>query len=177
MESLPSLLTYLFTCLLTYLLTYLLAYLLTYLITYLLACLLTYLLTNLLAYLLTYLLTYILTYSLTYPLTPHGTVLQKLTGSQLVKKFPAFYGTRRFITAFTSARTCLYPEPARSSPYPHIPLPQDPSSHLTLGLPSGLFPSDFPTKTLYTTLLSSPHISYMPRPSHSSVFYHPNNIR
>jgi len=27
-----------------------------------------------------------------------------LTGSQLVKKFPAFYGTRRFITSYTSAR-------------------------------------------------------------------------
>ena len=26
-----------------------------------------------------------------------------LTGSQLVKKFPAFYGTQRFITTFTSA--------------------------------------------------------------------------
>jgi hypothetical protein len=31
-------------------------------------------------------------------------LLEKLTGSQLVKKFSAFYGTRRFITAFTSAR-------------------------------------------------------------------------
>jgi hypothetical protein len=31
-------------------------------------------------------------------------VLQRLSGSQLVKKFPAFYGTRRFITMFTSAR-------------------------------------------------------------------------
>ena len=28
----------------------------------------------------------------------------KLTGYQLVKKFPAFYGTRRFITTFTTAR-------------------------------------------------------------------------
>jgi hypothetical protein len=28
------------------------------------------------------------------------------------------------------------------------------SSHLCLGLPSGLFPSGFPTKTLYTPLLS-----------------------
>jgi len=36
--------------------------------------------------------------------TPQSRVLlEKLTGSQLVKKFPAFYGTRRFITTFTSA--------------------------------------------------------------------------
>ena len=33
-----------------------------------------------------------------------GVLLEKLTDSQLVKKFPAFYGTRRLITAFTSAR-------------------------------------------------------------------------
>ena len=31
-------------------------------------------------------------------------LLEKLTGSQLVKKFPAFYGTRRFVTTFTCAR-------------------------------------------------------------------------
>ena len=38
-------------------------------------------------------------------LTPWSRVLlEKLTGFQLVKKFPTFYGTRRFITAFTSAR-------------------------------------------------------------------------
>ena len=37
-------------------------------------------------------------------LTPWSRVLlEKLIGSQLVKKFPAFYGTRKFITAFTSA--------------------------------------------------------------------------
>ena len=48
---------------------------------------------------------YLLTYLLTHLITPHSRVLlEKLTGSQLVKKFPAFYGTRRFITAFTSAR-------------------------------------------------------------------------
>jgi len=42
-------------------------------------------------------------------LTPRSRdLLEKLTGSQLVKKFPAFYGTRRFFTAFTSARhLCL----------------------------------------------------------------------
>ena len=44
-------------------------------------------------------------HSLTHSLTPWSRVLlEKLTGFQLVKKFPALYGTRRFITAFTSAR-------------------------------------------------------------------------
>jgi hypothetical protein len=38
-------------------------------------------------------------------LTPWSRVLlEKLTGSQLVKKFSVIYGIRRFITAFTSAR-------------------------------------------------------------------------
>ena len=38
-------------------------------------------------------------------LTPWSRVLlEKLTGSQVVKKFPAFYGTRKFITVLTSAR-------------------------------------------------------------------------
>jgi len=31
-------------------------------------------------------------------------ICEKQTGSQLVKKCPAFYGNQRFITAFTSAR-------------------------------------------------------------------------
>jgi len=31
-------------------------------------------------------------------------LVEKRTRSQLAKKFPTFYGTRRFITAFTSAR-------------------------------------------------------------------------
>jgi len=40
-----------------------------------------------------------------YLLTPWSRVLlEKLTGLQLVKKFPAFNGTRWFITALTSAR-------------------------------------------------------------------------
>ena len=40
-----------------------------------------------------------------YLLTPRCRVLlEKLAGLQLVKKFPAFYGTRRFITALTSDR-------------------------------------------------------------------------
>ena len=45
--------------------------------------------------------TYLLNYLRT---TRNRVLLEKLTGSQLVKEFPAFCGTRIFITAFTSAR-------------------------------------------------------------------------
>ena len=49
--------------------------------------------------------TYNVTPTITYLLTAWSRVLlEKLTGFQLLKQFPAFYGTRRFITAFTSAR-------------------------------------------------------------------------
>ena len=54
--------------------------------------------------------------------------------------------------------TYPYPEPARSSPCPHVLLPEDPSQYspiYALGLPSGLFPSGFPTKILYKPLFSS----------------------
>jgi len=41
---------------------------------------------------------------LTYLLTAWKRVLlEKVIGCQLVKKFPTFYGTRRFITALTGA--------------------------------------------------------------------------
>ena len=57
----------------------------------------------------------------TYLLTPWCRVLlEKLTGLQLVKKFPAFYGTRRFITALTSVRhmSLSWASPIQST-YPH----------------------------------------------------------
>ena len=95
----------------------------------------------------------------TYLLTPCSrALLEKLTGFQLVKKFPAFYGTRSFITAFTSVRhlSLSWASSFQSIPPHHtawrsiLML----SYHLSLGLPSGLFPPGFPAKTLYTPLPS-----------------------
>ena len=80
---------------------------------------------------------------LTYLLTPWcRVVLEKLTGLQLVKKFPTFHWTRRFITALTSVRhlSLSWASPIQSiNPHPTssrsiLIL----STHLCLGLPSGL---------------------------------------
>jgi len=47
------------------------------------------------------------THTLTYLLTPWSRVLiEKRNSSQLVKKFPAFYGTQRFIIALTHIQQC-----------------------------------------------------------------------
>ena len=113
-------------------------------------------------------------------LTPWCRVLlEKLTGLQLVKKLPAFNGTRRFITALTNVRhlSLSWASPIQSI-YPHPTSWRSIlilSTHLRLGLPSGLLPSGFPTKILYTVALLT-HTRYMPSPSHSSRFYHPHNI-
>jgi len=77
---------------------------------------------------------------LTYLLTPWCRVLlEQLTGLQLVKKSPAFHGSRRFITALTSVR---HPSLSWASPiqsiYPHATSWRSIlilSTHLRLGLP------------------------------------------
>ena len=73
--------------------------------------------------------------TLTYLLTPQSIVLlERLTSFQLFKKFPAFYGTQVSLPHSQVPATCPYPEPARSSPHPHIPLPEDPSNQLSCPL-------------------------------------------
>ena len=96
---------------------------------------------------------------LTYLLTPWCRVLlEKLTDLQLVKKSPAFHGTRRFITVLTSVRhlSLSWASPIQSI-YPHPTSTRSIlilSTHLRLGLPSGLFPSGFSTKTLSYAAIS-----------------------
>ena len=97
-------------------------------------------------------------------------LLEKLTGLQLVKKFPAFHGTPKFITALTSVchLSLTWASPIQSI-YPHTTSWRPIlilSTHLCLGLPSGLLPSGFPSKTLYT---ASPH-PYAPHAQPISFF-------
>jgi hypothetical protein len=94
-----------------------------------------------------------------YKLSPCSwALLEKPPVAQLLKNFPAFYGTRRFITVFTRA---LHWSLSRARWIQSIP-PYAISlrsilisrSHLRLGLTSYLFPSGFPTNILYTFLFS-----------------------
>jgi hypothetical protein len=94
----------------------------------------------------------------------------KVTDHQLLRKFPAFYGTPGFITAFTRARhlslSCAWSSQSMPTPRSNLIL----SFHLRLGLPNGQLPLEFPTKTQYAPLLSpfvlhAPPISVFPRKS------------
>ena len=99
------------------------------------------------------------TYLLTYLLTSWSRVLlQKLTGSAAIQEIPRIFGTRRFLTVLTSARhlslswanSIQSPQPPQTSWRSILIL----SSHLRLGLPIGLLPSGFTTRTLCTPLSS-----------------------
>ena len=102
---------------------------------------------------------------------------EKLTGSQLVKEFPAFFGTPK---VHYRIHKCPPPflilsqlDPVRA---PHLTSWRSLlilSSHLRLRLPSGLLPSGFPTKNP-ANASPLPHTCYMPRSSHSR-FDNPNS--
>jgi hypothetical protein len=81
-------------------------------------------------------------------------LLEKLTVTQPVKKFPTFYRTPRFITVFNRTRhcsvscaTCIQSSPSHPISLRSILIL---FSHLLVGLPSGLFPSGFPTQAFYS---------------------------
>ena len=124
---------------------------------------------------LTYLLTYLLTYSMVQ------------SPSWEANRFAAI----QEITRISRNPNVHYRTHKRSPPVSilgqpnpvHIPTPTSwrailiLSTHLHLGLPSGLLPSGFPSKTLH--LVNSPLLTHMPHmhtPSHYFRFYHPHNI-
>jgi hypothetical protein len=113
-------------------------------------------------------------------LTPWSSALhEKLTSPELVKKFPAFYGTRRFINEFTSY--CRHLSLSWTTAIQSICLPnpllEDPGLYhppiwATVQVVS--FHHVSPPKPWRTSpVLNTCH---MPRPSHSSWFDHPKNI-
>ena len=105
-------------------------------------------------------------------------LLEKLIDSQLVKKFPTFYGSWRLVTTFPrdcklSLSWAINPVHAPPSHFQefrlNIVIPSRPGS--SKWSPSLRFLHQNPVRTT-----SLPHTCYMPRPSHSSWFDHPNNV-
>ena len=108
----------------------------------------------------------LLTYLVSYLLTAFSRVLlEKLTGLQVVKKFPTLYETRRCITAFTSARRMSL---SLASSIQSIPIHTISwrsililSSHPHLGLPSGFFLQVSPPEPCIR-LSSHPYVLHAP---------------
>jgi hypothetical protein len=103
-------------------------------------------------------------------------LLEKPPIVQLLKNFSAFYGTRKFITVFTRALHWSLSW-AKSIQF----IPSHPISlrfililftHPRLGLPSGLFPSGFPSISYMHS--SSPHSCHVPCLSHPPWLDHSN---
>jgi len=72
--------------------------------------------------------------SISKQLTPWNRVLEKLIVTKLIKKYPAFYGTRRYITVFTRARHWSLSWTRRIQSTPSPPSVLILSSHLRPGL-------------------------------------------
>ena len=116
-----------------------------------------------------------ITYSNMYDM-PHNTLSDQLTNfltqlpvSLLAKQYPAFCGTKMFITLFTTARHAslswvklIQPTPSSISLRSRLIL----SIHLCLVLVNGLFPSGFPTEAPYV-----PHLSFVCAPCRTLLIH------
>jgi hypothetical protein len=92
----------------------------------------------------------------------------ELTFHQLVNNFPAFYETGWFIAAFTGAQqlslswaSVIQSTPTHPTSWKFFLIL---SSHLRLGLPSGLFSSGLPTESLHEPLLTFIHATFPTHP-------------
>ena len=123
--------------------------------------------------------TFLLTYLLTYLLTPWSRVLlEKLTGSAAGQEIPPILRNPK-----VHHRIHKCPPPVAFLNQLH-PVPTTPSHFLKVHL-NNILPSKsgspqwslslrFPHQNPVHTC--PPHTRHMPRPSHSSRFYHPHNI-
>jgi hypothetical protein len=104
-------------------------------------------------------------------------LLKKLTSLQLVKKFPKFYGTRRFISAFTRAHQLSLPW-TRSTQYtaPHPYLLKIYFNIIFLSTPKSSKWS-LPLRFLHQDPVCTSPISHTCHiPAHCILSDHPNNI-
>jgi hypothetical protein len=98
--------------------------------------------------------------------------LEKLTVSQLVKKFPHFMEPEGSLPHSQEPATCPYPEPAQSSPCPpshFFKIHSILSSHLCLGLTSGRLPLVSPPKSCMH-LSFPPYVLHAPHTSFFSIW-------
>ena len=120
-----------------------------------------------------------ITYLFSYLLTPsNSSLLKNLTALQLVKKFPTFHGTWRFITVFISSRhlclswaSLIHPITSHPTAWRSILIL---SSYLRLRLPSGSFLQDSPPKRriyLFPTRVTCPPISNIRYQVILNIFY------
>ena len=117
---------------------------------------------------------------LTYLITPYSRVLlEKLTDSQLGKKFPTFCGARKFITIHKCPPT--FPILSQLDPV-HTPTSHFLKIHLNIILPStpgspkwSLSLSFSYRKPVHASFL--PHKCYIPRPSNTSRCLSPEQCR
>jgi len=108
------------------------------------------------------------------PISLLQSFLEKLTGPQLDQKFPAFYGTQRFIASLKKSRYMSRSRSIQSTP---------PSHFLNIHF-NFIFPP-WPRSSKWLHQVSRPnpvricpvsHNCHMACLSHSSWFGHPNNI-
>jgi hypothetical protein len=124
----------------------------------------------------TYIHTYVRTYIHAYYSMEHSPSWEANRFSE--RNSPHFMQPEGSLSHSQVPANCPYPEPAGSSPYSHISLPEDPFKYYTPICTWFSQAVSFPqvSSLKHCIRLSSTHTNYTPRPSNSFIFHHPKNI-